>query len=230
MNKKLDSMEDRVDNLKADQAGFRNGYGYGRYGYRNGYGDRHLKGYGYGPIIMPGDGNRNGGEREGDLKSEEASGESASSGKDEKDLEPEEALGDQEKAGEEAGDTKEADGDFENGSSEGSTDQSDHVGKVEETEKEDDSTEDEKEKTVNKVVNAMNKKLDQMEDRVALIKSRKAKEPLPEVESKDGPSQARSREGLERGEIPSDDLIDNDAQPGGDRNKEEGSGMAIYSS
>ena len=36
-------------------------------------------------------------------------------------------------------------------------------------------------------------------------------------------------EGLERGEIPSDDLIDDDAQPGGDRNKEEGSGTAVYS-
>ena len=72
---------------KSDQAGFRNGYGYGRYGYRNGYDDRHLKGYGYGPIIMPGDKKRIGGKGEGDLKTKEASGKSGSSGKDEKDRE-----------------------------------------------------------------------------------------------------------------------------------------------
>merc|ERR1719284_849311 len=106
------------------------------------------------------------------------------SGKDEKDLEPEEAMGDQEKASEEAGDMKEADRDFENGSSDGSTDQSDHVGKIEKTEKAVDSTEDEKEKTMNKMLNAMNRKLDQMEERVARVRSRKSKEPVPEVESK----------------------------------------------
>ena len=60
-------------------------FGYGRYGYRNGNGDHHLKGYG--PIIMPGDKKRKGGKGEGDLKTEEASGESGSSGKDKTDRE-----------------------------------------------------------------------------------------------------------------------------------------------